>query len=262
MTKLDATNTHNVGKATPQSGAVSSTKPASARVEGIICRKCFCSNDAGSKFCEECGMSLSASACKNCDAELEDNAIFCGECGHRRVEAAETAPVSVSDVKETSAAEPVNAKSMELSAFNSSVPKKQPRPAKKMEKQSFVSAEVMSKSEVLIKALQSVKQNIAEQQPLNERLKNLKIISKNDMLYSLQYELLGPTPAFVTCNIAVNGITLPPRRLTFSGDVWKDVRPGKHYFSWDLKRDCYLIPDSCLNRESLDIWVSLDIEAN
>ncbi len=44
------------------------------------CRNCATENEAGRKFCAECGARLSG-ACPSCGAANEPNAKFCGECG-------------------------------------------------------------------------------------------------------------------------------------------------------------------------------------
>jgi len=46
----------------------------------IDCRNCGSANDAGRKFCGECGTRL-ASACPNCGTVNGPTSRFCGECG-------------------------------------------------------------------------------------------------------------------------------------------------------------------------------------
>ncbi|HEY5519393.1 MAG TPA: adenylate/guanylate cyclase domain-containing protein [Candidatus Limnocylindrales bacterium] len=46
----------------------------------MICAQCGTENEAGRKFCLECGAHL-ASGCPNCGAQNPPNAKFCGECG-------------------------------------------------------------------------------------------------------------------------------------------------------------------------------------
>jgi class 3 adenylate cyclase len=46
----------------------------------VICANCSTNNEAGRKFCRECGSALSA-ACPNCASANAPDAKFCGECG-------------------------------------------------------------------------------------------------------------------------------------------------------------------------------------
>jgi class 3 adenylate cyclase/tetratricopeptide (TPR) repeat protein len=46
----------------------------------VICSNCGFENDAGAKFCNECGAGLQA-ACPNCGATNKPGAKFCNECG-------------------------------------------------------------------------------------------------------------------------------------------------------------------------------------
>jgi class 3 adenylate cyclase/tetratricopeptide (TPR) repeat protein len=46
----------------------------------VICPNCSTVNEAGRKFCLECGTPLKA-GCPNCGAQNSPNAKFCGECG-------------------------------------------------------------------------------------------------------------------------------------------------------------------------------------
>ncbi len=46
----------------------------------MICPVCSAENDAGSKFCNECGSAL-ASGCPSCGAQNKPGARFCNECG-------------------------------------------------------------------------------------------------------------------------------------------------------------------------------------
>ena len=46
----------------------------------MICPNCSTANEAGRKFCLECGTPLNA-GCPNCGAQNSPNAKFCGECG-------------------------------------------------------------------------------------------------------------------------------------------------------------------------------------
>jgi class 3 adenylate cyclase/tetratricopeptide (TPR) repeat protein len=46
----------------------------------LICSNCGTTNEAGRKFCKECGTAL-AVACANCGAANTPDAKFCGECG-------------------------------------------------------------------------------------------------------------------------------------------------------------------------------------
>src|SRR5450759_4585730 len=48
----------------------------------VICASCGADNDAGRKFCLECGTSLAA-ACPACGTPNPPAARFCGECGAR-----------------------------------------------------------------------------------------------------------------------------------------------------------------------------------
>ena len=56
------------------------TPPSSVRVTRVNCVTCGASNDAGTKFCLECGSRLGLT-CSNCASPLKDGARFCGECG-------------------------------------------------------------------------------------------------------------------------------------------------------------------------------------
>ena len=46
----------------------------------MICPNCSTANEAGRKFCLECGTPLNT-GCPNCGAQNPPNAKFCGECG-------------------------------------------------------------------------------------------------------------------------------------------------------------------------------------
>jgi class 3 adenylate cyclase len=46
----------------------------------VVCSNCGTDNDAGRKFCYECGASLAA-ACASCGASIVPGHRFCGECG-------------------------------------------------------------------------------------------------------------------------------------------------------------------------------------
>src|SRR4051794_5084525 len=46
----------------------------------MLCPSCGTENDAGKKFCKECGIAL-AVACGSCGAALVGDEKFCGECG-------------------------------------------------------------------------------------------------------------------------------------------------------------------------------------
>src|SRR3990172_2400098 len=46
----------------------------------MVCSNCGAQNDAGRKFCAECGMRL-ATACSACGSANPASAKFCGECG-------------------------------------------------------------------------------------------------------------------------------------------------------------------------------------
>jgi class 3 adenylate cyclase/tetratricopeptide (TPR) repeat protein len=61
----------------------------------VICPNCSTENDAGSKFCNECGAPLAA-ACPNCGATNKPGAKFCNECGTTltAASASTTAPVT------------------------------------------------------------------------------------------------------------------------------------------------------------------------
>ena len=59
-------------------GAAAAGAGASA---GVACPKCGNSNNAGAKFCTECGTKLGAATCPNCQAEVPAGAKFCNECG-------------------------------------------------------------------------------------------------------------------------------------------------------------------------------------
>lgn len=55
----------------------SGEEPSAAR-----CPKCGSDNDAGAKFCDQCGANLPAiTACGNCGEKNEPDARFCNNCG-------------------------------------------------------------------------------------------------------------------------------------------------------------------------------------
>ena len=56
----------------------------------MICTSCATENEAGRRFCKECGMPLSA-ACANCGAPNTPDAKFCGDCGARLSDGAHSA---------------------------------------------------------------------------------------------------------------------------------------------------------------------------
>ena len=48
----------------------------------ISCPKCGEKAPEGTKFCPDCGASMSATKkCPNCGAQMAENAKFCPECG-------------------------------------------------------------------------------------------------------------------------------------------------------------------------------------
>lgn len=48
----------------------------------VACPGCRAENDAGSKFCDQCGQALpTAQRCPDCDAENDADARFCDHCG-------------------------------------------------------------------------------------------------------------------------------------------------------------------------------------
>jgi class 3 adenylate cyclase/tetratricopeptide (TPR) repeat protein len=55
----------------------------------VICSKCGTENEAGLKFCEECGSRL-GTTCTSCGAPLSPSAKFCGVCGTRHSAGIET----------------------------------------------------------------------------------------------------------------------------------------------------------------------------
>ncbi|HEX9235823.1 MAG TPA: adenylate/guanylate cyclase domain-containing protein, partial [Actinomycetota bacterium] len=57
----------------------------------MICPNCSTENEAGRKFCRECGSPL-ALLCPNCGTSNDAGAKFCGECGTSLAEGATTAP--------------------------------------------------------------------------------------------------------------------------------------------------------------------------
>ena len=68
----------------------------------MVCSHCGATNDAGRKFCAECGTRLSV-ACAACGADNSAGAKFCGECGTALAEAVElptmTAPARLPEVE-------------------------------------------------------------------------------------------------------------------------------------------------------------------
>ena len=69
----------------------------------MICSNCAAENDAGAKFCNECGAALSA-GCPSCGATNKPGAKFCNECGGALGPAAATGQLSVAP---PSSSEPV-----------------------------------------------------------------------------------------------------------------------------------------------------------
>ena len=59
---------------------------------GVTCANCGAANDAGRKFCLECGTAL-ASGCPTCGAANPAAAKFCGECGTRSARGSRPGPV-------------------------------------------------------------------------------------------------------------------------------------------------------------------------
>ena len=59
----------------------------------MICSQCQTQNEAGRKFCIECGGRLAA-GCPNCAAQNPEAAKFCGECG-TSLSAGPTAPLGI-----------------------------------------------------------------------------------------------------------------------------------------------------------------------
>ena len=68
-----------------QGGQQSSPPAAAAAGAGaVVCPKCGTANPAGSKFCNNCGSSLSVSTkCSNCGFENAAGAKFCNNCGNK-----------------------------------------------------------------------------------------------------------------------------------------------------------------------------------
>ena len=67
-----------------QSKGNEAAAPAQApTASGPACPQCGSRNNAGAKFCVECGTKLGAAKCANCQAELPPGAKFCNECGQK-----------------------------------------------------------------------------------------------------------------------------------------------------------------------------------
>ncbi|HEX6044541.1 MAG TPA: SPFH domain-containing protein, partial [Pyrinomonadaceae bacterium] len=67
-----------------QSKGNEAAAPAQApAATGPACPQCGSRNNAGAKFCVECGTKLGAAKCANCQAELPPGAKFCNECGQK-----------------------------------------------------------------------------------------------------------------------------------------------------------------------------------
>jgi class 3 adenylate cyclase len=63
----------------------------------VNCSNCGTGNEAGRKFCKECGTRLAA-ACAVCGASNGADAKFCGECGTSFGAAAATPQISATPV--------------------------------------------------------------------------------------------------------------------------------------------------------------------
>ena len=64
------------------------------REAGLICSSCGTENDAGRKFCHECGTNLAA-VCPSCGSAIVPGHRFCGECGATLIGSeAQATPVS------------------------------------------------------------------------------------------------------------------------------------------------------------------------
>ncbi|MBI4521997.1 MAG: hypothetical protein HY701_14265 [Gemmatimonadetes bacterium] len=48
---------------------------------GVVCGRCACANEPGSRFCMGCGMKLAARRCGECGQELGAASQFCSACG-------------------------------------------------------------------------------------------------------------------------------------------------------------------------------------
>ena len=58
---------------------------AKGKAEAIICQDCGEKNEAGSKFCSNCGKSLdTAKYCVNCGKKIENDDKFCPHCGQKQ----------------------------------------------------------------------------------------------------------------------------------------------------------------------------------
>lgn len=57
-----------------------------AAAAALRCPSCGHTNPEGTKFCQECGAKIGASACVSCGAPLQAGSRFCGECGARQPE--------------------------------------------------------------------------------------------------------------------------------------------------------------------------------
>ena len=67
-----------------QGGQQASSAPATAAAGAVVCGKCGTANPAGSKFCNNCGSTLSASTkCSKCGFENAVGAKFCNNCGNK-----------------------------------------------------------------------------------------------------------------------------------------------------------------------------------
>ncbi len=71
----------------------------------MICSNCGTNNEAGRKFCKECGTAL-AVTCPNCGAANTPDAKFCGECGTALTATAGTVPATTAATRPAPAQAP------------------------------------------------------------------------------------------------------------------------------------------------------------
>lgn len=58
--------------------------PAMPAVALIACTACGAGNDAGFRFCSQCGAALAPSPCAGCGSAMANGVRFCGQCGKAR----------------------------------------------------------------------------------------------------------------------------------------------------------------------------------
>lgn len=60
------------------------TRSQSAATPSSNCGACGMANNAGARFCQQCGVSLVLLKCAGCNADMVAGMKFCGKCGKER----------------------------------------------------------------------------------------------------------------------------------------------------------------------------------